>query len=152
MKSEIMGIQAPAKDCTDKKCPFHGEITVKKELFTGKVVKKDVSRSATIEWFKPFFVPKYERYEIRRYRLRTHNPGCVNAQIGDEVLVAKTRPLSKTKHHVIVNINRSGMASAVSSSTESPASAVLSSKKNNKVGKNKPETESKQKKRSSDQQ
>lgn len=146
MKSEIMGIQAPAKDCTDKKCPFHGEITVKKELFKGKVVKKDVSRSATIEWFKPFFVPKYERYEVRRYRLRTHNPGCVSAQVGDEVLVAKTRPLSKTKHHVILNISRSGTSSVDSRGTEAQASVVHAAKKSNKVGESKSATDSKHKK------
>jgi len=99
-----MGATAPQKDCTDGKCPFHGEILVKRELLKGKVIKKDVSRSATIEWFRPFFVKKYERYEVRRYRLRTHNPSCINAAIGDEVLVAKTRPLSKTKHHIILQV------------------------------------------------
>ncbi len=50
MKKEILGVKAPKKECTDGKCPFHGEINVKQELFTGKVVKKDINRSATIEW------------------------------------------------------------------------------------------------------
>lgn len=102
MKSELLGVKAPQKECTDKKCPFHGEITVKEELFTGKVVKKDLNRSATIEWEKSSYVPKYERYEVRRKRLRVHNPACIDTQIGDVVLAAKTRPLSKTKHHVII--------------------------------------------------
>ncbi len=102
MKSELLGVKVPHKECTDKKCPFHGEITVKEELFTGKVVKKDLNRSATIEWEKSNYVPKYERYEVRRKRLRVHNPSCIDAQIGEVVLAAKTRPLSKTKHHVII--------------------------------------------------
>src|SRR3989338_3041641 len=104
MKQQVLGVTAPSKDCTDQKCPFHGEINVKPEFFRGKVVKKDISRSATIEWQRPFFVPKYERFEVRRSRMRTHNPACLNAEIGQEVLVAKTRPLSKTKHHVIIQI------------------------------------------------
>lgn len=104
MKSEILGIKAPHKECTDRKCPFHGEINVKNELFTGKVVKKDINHSATIEWFKPNYVHKYERYELKRSRMRVHNPACLNAELGQEVLVAKTRPLSKTKHHVILQI------------------------------------------------
>ena len=144
MKSEILGIQAPSKDCTDKKCPFHGDLTVKKELFKGKVVKKDVSRSATIEWFKPLFVPKYERYEIRRYRLRTHNPGCVGAHVGDEVLVAKTRPLSKTKHHVIIQVSKSTLSSDLPSSARSSegnlkqnVDAAHTAKKSSKATKNK---------------
>lgn len=102
MKTKLLGADAPDKICTDKKCPFHGEITVNEELFTGKVVKKDLNRSATIEWEKSSYVPKYERYEVRRKRLRVHNPACIDAQVGEVVLAAKTRPLSKTKHHVII--------------------------------------------------
>jgi len=104
MNTEILGVKAPQKECTDKKCPFHGEITVKKELFTGRIIKKDINRSATIEWFRPNYIAKYERYELKRSRLRVHNPACINAEVGQEVLVAKTRPLSKTKTHVIIQI------------------------------------------------
>lgn len=89
-------------DCHDIKCPFHGGLNVKKEIFVGKVIKRDLNHSATIEWFWPLLVPKYERFETRRVRLRVHNPACINAQLGDKVKVARTRPLSKTKHHVII--------------------------------------------------
>mgnify|MGYP003966791311 FL=1 len=104
MTKEILGVKAPKNTCTDKKCPFHGQINVKSELFKGKVIKKDINRSATIEWTRPYFVPKFERYEVRRSRMRVHNPGCIDAGIGQEVLVAKTRPLSKNKNHVIIKI------------------------------------------------
>mgnify|MGYP003998901521 FL=1 len=104
MTKEIFGVKSPNKECTDAKCPFHGQISVKKELFKGKVVKKDINGSATIEWFRPYFVPKYERYEVRRSRMRVHNPQCVDAQIGQEVTVALSRPLSKTKIHIILGI------------------------------------------------
>ena len=49
-------------------------------------------------------VPKYERKDKRRSRIRVHNPASINAQIGDKVLVAKTRPISKSKHHVILRV------------------------------------------------
>ena len=104
MTKEILGVKAPKNTCTDKKCPFHGQINVKSELFKGKVIKKDINRSATIEWNRPYYIPKYERYEVRRSRMRVHNPGCIDAGIGQEVLVAKTRPLSKNKNHVIIKI------------------------------------------------
>ncbi len=104
LKKEILGVKAPKESCTDDKCPFHGKICVKKELFKGKVVKKDVHRSATVEWFRSYYVPKYERYAIRRSRMRVHNPSCVNAGIGQDVLVVRTKPLSKTKHHVIIQV------------------------------------------------
>lgn len=104
MKKEILGFKAPKKVCTDKKCPFHGELNVKKVLFVGTVVKKDAHRSATIGWSRPYYLPKYERYEIRKSRLRVHNPSCLDAHIGEKVTVARTRPLSKTKNHVIINV------------------------------------------------
>jgi small subunit ribosomal protein S17 len=103
-KKEILGVKAPEKDCTDKKCPFHGEINVKKELFKGKVVKKDINHSATIEWSRTVYIAKYERYEVKKSRLRVHNPACIDANIDDMVLVARTRPLSKVKNHVIIKI------------------------------------------------
>jgi small subunit ribosomal protein S17 len=104
MNKQILGVKAPNKDCTDKKCPFHGQITVKNELIKGKIIKKDINRSATVEWFRPCYVPKYERYEIKRSRMRTHNPMCISAELGQSVVVAKTRPLSKMKHFVIIQI------------------------------------------------
>ena len=106
--NEVLGVLAPknASDPSnyDKHCPFTAGFAVKNELLRGKVVKKDNNKSATIEWSRPRYVSKYERYEVRRFRLRAHNPPAVDAQIGQEVLVARTRPISKTKNHVIIKI------------------------------------------------
>ncbi len=104
MIKEILGVKAPTVVCSDIKCPFHGDVNVKIELFKGKIVKKDINRSATIEWFISRPIKKYERLALRRSKMRVHNPACINAAIGDEVLVAKTRPLSKTKNHVILSV------------------------------------------------
>ena len=104
MRAEILGVKAPQKECTDKKCPFHGEIIPKEEIFRGVVVRRDVNHSATIEWSRAKYVPKYERSETRRSRMRVHNPACINAEVGQEVIAARTRPLSKTKTHVIIGI------------------------------------------------
>ena len=104
MKKEILGIKCPENECTDKKCPFHGDINVKNELFKGKVIKKDINGSATIEWTRSIHVPKYERYEVKRSRMRVHNPECIDAEIGQEVLVARTRPISKNKNHVVLTV------------------------------------------------
>jgi small subunit ribosomal protein S17 len=104
MKNKTLGVNAPKQTCTDKKCPFHGSVSVKNEIFKGRVIRKDSTNSATIEWFKSFPVKKYERHEIRRYRLHAHNPRCISAQIGQNVICARTRPLSKTKNVVILKI------------------------------------------------
>jgi len=103
-ENKVLGVVTPKETCTDKNCPFHGQINVKNEMFSGKVVKKDINRSATIEWNKSSYVPKYERYAMKRSRMRVHSPTCLDAQIGQEVVVARTRPLSKTKNHVIIKV------------------------------------------------
>jgi small subunit ribosomal protein S17 len=131
MKKQLLGIKAPKKDCTDKKCPFHGEINVKNEIFRGTVVKKDINRSATISWDHTFSVPKYERFEIRQSRLRVHNPPCIDAEIGQEVVVARTRPLSKVKHHVILQVadaEKNGSKSDTKTSSKTAPASLKKSK------------------------
>lgn len=88
--------------CNDKKCPFHGNVKLRGSTLKGIVIASDVYRSATIKNERMFYVKKYERYEKRRTKLRVHNPPCINAKKGDLVIVKECRPLSKTKHFVIV--------------------------------------------------
>ncbi len=106
MTKTVLGAKALKEQgqVKDAKCPFYGDVTVKNETLSGVVVKRDTSRSATIEWTKSHYIPKYERYAVKRYRLRVHNPLSIDAQLGQKVLVARTRPLSKTKNHVIIKI------------------------------------------------
>lgn len=131
IKKEVLGIPAPKKALDskfhDKNCPFTGTLKVKKEFLKGKVIKRDMNKSATIEWQRSSFVPKYERYQIKRSRLRVHNPPCLDAQIGWNVLVARTRPLSKTKNHVILKIIDEGSPEVLAEETNE--------KKSNKVEK-----------------
>ena len=100
--NEIFGIKGPKKECTDKKCPFHGNINVKKKSFVGTVVLAKMHNSAVIEWTRKIHIPKYERYTKKKTRIVVHNPECIHAKEGDIVKVFATRPLSKTVHHVIV--------------------------------------------------
>jgi len=129
VKKEILGFPAPARAFDskyyDKNCPFTGGLTVKKELLKGKVIRRDINKSATIEWHRPYYIPKYERYEMRRSRLRVHNPPALDAQVGQTVVVARTRPLSKTKNYVIIHVVEE--AATPEATKTSPAS----SEKNN---------------------
>ena len=104
MKTKGIGIKVrtPKKSCDDNKCPFHGNITVRGRIFIGVVVSKDLNKTATVLWSRTVNLPKYERSEKRRTRIRVHNPPCINAKINDTVKIAETKPLSKTKHFVII--------------------------------------------------
>ncbi len=103
MKDNIgINVKSPEKKCEDKNCPFHGNLKVRGRLFTGIITNTDAHKSATIEFERRFFVPKYERHEKRRTRLRVHNPSCIDAKKGDKVKISECRPLSKTKKFVII--------------------------------------------------
>ena len=90
--------------CDDKKCFIHGNIKTRGRTLKGTVIKKDISRTATITFQRFYYLPKYERYEKRRTKLKVHNPKCIDAKLGDLVEIKETRPLSKTKHFTIVKV------------------------------------------------
>jgi len=90
------------QDCNDAKCSVHGTVTTRGREFAGTVVKTDAHKSATVEWTRTYPIPKFERYEKRKTRLRVHNPSCITAIKGDLVQIKETRPLSKTKKFVII--------------------------------------------------
>jgi small subunit ribosomal protein S17 len=89
-------------ECKDKNCPIHGSLKLRGRTFTGKVVSSKSRRSAIIEINRLNYIQKYERYEKRKTRLQVHNPDCINAKEGDVVKVQECRPISKTKHFVII--------------------------------------------------
>jgi len=97
-----INVEKPKESCRDNKCPFHGSLKIRGRSFSGLVVTTDLHKSVTVEWERKFFIAKYERYEKRRSRVRAHNPSCINAKEGDLVTIHECRPLSKTKHFVII--------------------------------------------------
>ena len=52
------------------------------------------------EWLH--YVPKYKRYERRRRRMHVRVPPCIDVRPGDRVVIAETRPLSKTIAWVVI--------------------------------------------------
>jgi len=99
-------VDFPKKKCEDKHCPFHGEIKVRGRSFSGTVIRKNTHKTIIVEWPRPFYIKKYERYEKRRSRIKAHNPKCLDVNVGDKVMVAETRPISKTKNFVVVKIEK----------------------------------------------
>jgi len=88
--------------CTDQNCPFHGSLSVRGRSFTGTVVSDRMSKSVTVQWERAVFLPKYERYERKWSKVKAHNPECLNVKMGDKVKIMECRPISKTKHFVVV--------------------------------------------------
>jgi len=105
MKKEIgYNIKPPEKECSDKNCPFHGNLPLRGKILQGTVVSDRMQGSVVVERTYLHYLPKYERYERRHTRISVHNPPCINAKNGDKVKIAECRALSKTKHFVVVEL------------------------------------------------
>jgi len=88
--------------CDDLHCPFHGKLSTRGRMFVGNVISAKAHKTITVEWERMKYIPKYERYTKERTRVKVHNPPCINAKEGDKVKIAECRPISKTKHFVVV--------------------------------------------------
>ena len=106
VKSESRNVgmrqEEPKTDCSNYKCPFHGNLSIRGRKLTGTVISAKMRKTATIEFDRLFYLKKYERYEKRRTKLKVHNPECINAKEGDITEVMECRPISKTKNFVII--------------------------------------------------
>ncbi|WP_049985040.1 30S ribosomal protein S17 [Halobellus rufus] len=97
-----LNVEEPEEACSDENCPFHGTLSVRGQTLEGTVASTDMEKTVIVEREYDVHVPKYDRYMKRRSRIPAHAPPCVELEEGDTVRIAETRPLSKTKAHVVV--------------------------------------------------
>ncbi len=97
-------VTPPKNACQDRHCPFHGTLSVRGRVIKGRIVSVKAQRTAIIEREYFRFIPKYERYERRHSRTAAYKPDCIDAKVGDKVKIAECRPLSKTKHFVVIEV------------------------------------------------
>jgi len=92
----------PRKACSDRNCPFHGELPIRGRVLDGYVVSAKMDRTVIVKRDYLYYVPKFMRYERRHSRIPSHSPPCIDAKEGDRVKIAECRPLSKTVSFVVV--------------------------------------------------
>lgn len=104
MKARNIGLAAtpPKNECDDTRCAWHGKVSVRGDILQGKVVTAKARKTAVVYREYLHYLPKYERYERRHSKIAAYNPDCISAKEGDTVTIAECRPLSKTKHFVII--------------------------------------------------
>ena len=103
-----IGIEAKKPEKTpksvDPKDPYYGSVKLRGRIFVGTVTSDKMQKTVSVEWPVKRFNKKYERFEMRRSRVKAHNPESIDARQGDTVRIAETRPLSKTKNFVVIEI------------------------------------------------
>ncbi len=103
-KADAPAAPSLTSPCQDRHCVRHKRLSARGRTFVGTVVSDRRSRTVTVQWERRHLVRKYERYERRRTRIHAHNPDCLAAKAGQQVRLVETRPISKTKHFVVVEI------------------------------------------------
>ncbi|WP_368409260.1 30S ribosomal protein S17 [Halomarina litorea] len=99
-----LNVPEPEETCSDPNCPFHGTLSVRGQLVEGRVASTSMDKTVVVEREYDVRVPKYDRLMKRRSRISAHHPDCLDLSEGDTVRIAETRPLSKTKSHVVVEL------------------------------------------------
>jgi len=95
-------VKPPEKVCNDKKCPFHGTLPIRGKILEGTVKSDKMQNTVIVERNYLHYLPKYERYERKHKSIAVHKPDCITLKKGDKVKIAECRPLTKTKHFVII--------------------------------------------------
>jgi len=95
-------ISPPEAKCSDKKCPFHGDVRIRGSVFEGVVVSDRMRNTVVVMREYLQYVPKYKRYMRKRSKIPSHNPPCIAARTGDRVIIGESRPLSKTVHFIVL--------------------------------------------------
>lgn len=86
---------------TKKKLNKSG-INPRGRIFTGRVISRKMQKTAKVEWDRKVLIKKYERYEKRKSRVTAHVPDNIQVKEGDLVTIQECRPISKTKHFIVI--------------------------------------------------
>jgi len=77
-------------------------LSLRGRIFRGVVVSRKMQKTAKVQWERTNLIKKYERYEKRRSSVMAHIPDNIDVKEGDKVVIKECRPISKTKHFVII--------------------------------------------------
>ncbi|MCA1813585.1 MAG: 30S ribosomal protein S17 [Halobacteriales archaeon] len=123
-----ISVQPPQRECADLKCPFHGDLRVRGQILIGRVLTAKMQNTVVVQREFLRYLPKFERYERRRGKYAAHSPPCIGAQPGDDVTIMECRPLSKTKHFVVIEARKGSLEFKGEDYTEAQREAAAKAK------------------------
>lgn len=97
-----LNVAPPQDSCSDRDCPYHGQLPVRGQTIEGTIVSVKMNGSVVVEKTYQTMLQKYQRYITRSSRYLAHLPPCIKKQKGDRALIAECRPLSKMVAFVVV--------------------------------------------------
>ncbi len=97
-------VKEPKRECSDKNCPFHGELSIRGKLFEGKVTGSKAKQTITLQKDNAIYFTKFKRYARGKSTIHAHVPRCIDVESGDLVLTAECRPIAKSVSYVVVEV------------------------------------------------
>ena len=97
-------VKKPKRDCTDRNCPFHGNLSIRGKLFDGKVTGSKAKQTITLQKEAAIYFTKFKRYARAKSTIHAHVPNCIDVESGDFVLTAECRPISKSVSYVVIEV------------------------------------------------
>ncbi|HXN05930.1 MAG TPA: 30S ribosomal protein S17 [Nitrospiria bacterium] len=74
-----------------------------KKTLIGKVISNKMAKTAVVEIERTILHPKYKKVVKRFTRLKAHDQEN-RCRVGDAVKIIETRPLSKDKHWLVIDV------------------------------------------------
>ena len=84
--------------------PFNGSLTIRGKLFEGVVINAKAKGTAVIQKESPVYFKKFKRFGRSKNKIHAHIPSNLNVQVGDYVVAAECKPISKSVSFVVVEV------------------------------------------------
>ena len=84
--------------------PFNGSLSIRGKLFEGIGINAKAKGTAVIQKESPIYFTKFKRFGRSKNKIHAHIPSNLNIQVGDYVVAAECRPISKSVSFVIVEV------------------------------------------------
>jgi len=97
-------VKEPKKEAVKNESnnPFNGSLTIRGKLFEGIVI--NAKGTAVIQKESPIYFTKFKRFGRSKNKIHAHIPSNLNVQVGDYVVAAECRPISKSVSFVVVEV------------------------------------------------
>jgi len=83
---------------------LNGSLTISGKLFEGIVINAKAKGTAVIQKESPIYFTKFKRFGRSKNKIHAHIPSNLNVQVGDYVIAAECRPISKSVSFVVVEV------------------------------------------------
>ena len=99
-------VKEPKKKAVEneKNNPFNGSLTIRGRLFEGVIINAKAKNTAVIQKESPIYFKKFKRFGRSKNKIHAHVPSNLNVQVGDYVVAAECRPISKSVSFVVVEV------------------------------------------------